>query len=70
MTYSMFSSQRTSAGSFCAFSVTPCTFVTPGIVIFLNAPPGVDAEMAETGESGAKPKVLGLVETTGTVKAE
>lgn len=66
----MFASQRTSAGSFCAFSVTPRTFVTSVIDIFLNPPPGVDAEMAETGESGAKPKVFGLAEITGTEKAE
>ena len=50
--------------------MTPCTFVTSCTIIFLNPPPGVDAEMAETGESGAKPTVLGLAETTGAVKAE
>lgn len=50
--------------------MTPRTFVTSVIDIFLNAPPGVDAEMTETGESGAKPIVFGLAETTGTEKAE
>ena len=70
MTHSMFSSQRTSAGSFGTFSATPCTFVTSCVIIFLNPPPGVDAEMAETGESGAKPTVLGLAETTGAVETE
>lgn len=66
----MFSSQRISAGSLGAFSAPPRAFVTSVTHIFLNAPPGVDAEMAETGESGAKPKVLGLAETTGTEKVE
>jgi len=66
----MFSSQRTSAGSFGTFSAPPCALVPSGVTAIRNSPADAGAETAERGEPKANPAVLGLAETRGKVKAE